>query len=112
MGCGEGSAGRAGRADHTMTVLFRNIDFDPSDPVDEWPAEAIETAMDRGSLFYWRLLAEAIRHNPWGRGARLVELIASWGEHYGVDALMATVIQRARAEVDLQGRADYAHQIR
>ena len=31
-----------------MTVRFRNLDFDPSLPIDEWPAEAIEMAIDRG----------------------------------------------------------------
>ena len=48
-----------------MTTTFRNVDVDPASPVDEWPAEAIETLMDRGSLSDWRRLAEAIRRNPW-----------------------------------------------
>ncbi len=95
-----------------MTVRFRNVEVDPASPVDEWPAESIETVMDRGSLSDWRRLAEAIRRDPWGRLARTVEAIASWGEHYGVDALMMTVICRAREEVDLRGRADFAAQIR
>jgi DNA-binding transcriptional regulator YiaG len=95
-----------------MTTTFRNVDFDPASPVDEWPSEAIETIMDRGSLSDWRLLAEAIRRNPWGPAARTVEQIVSWNEHYGVDALMARVIRRAREEVDLRGRALYAAEIR
>jgi DNA-binding transcriptional regulator YiaG len=95
-----------------MTVRFRNVDFDSASPVDEWPAEAIETVMDRGSLSDWRHLADAIRRNPWGPAARIVEAIAAWGEHDGVDALMASVIRRAREEVDLSGRARYAGQIR
>ena len=77
-----------------MTVAFRNVDFDPASPLDNWPAEAIETVMDRGSLSDWRRLADAIRHNPWGPAARTVEAIAGWGEHYGVDALMTSVIRR------------------
>jgi DNA-binding transcriptional regulator YiaG len=95
-----------------MTVQFRNIDFDPKSPVDEWPAEAIETVIDRGALSDWRRLAEAIRCNPWGPAARTSENVVSWGEHYGVDALLGEAIRRAREEVTLAGRAEYAAQIR
>lgn len=95
-----------------MTVLFRNLDFDPSEPVDRWPAEAIETIIDRGSLSDWRQLAEAIRHNPWGPAARTTEIVAGWDEHYGIDALMSNVISRAREDLTLRGRTAYAAQIR
>lgn len=95
-----------------MSVAFRNVEVDPAAPVDEWPFEAIETALDRGSLSDWRALAEAIRHDPWGRVARAVETIAGWSEHYGVDALMRSVIDRARDQVTRAGRAAYASEIR
>ncbi len=95
-----------------MTVHFRNLDFDASLPMDEWPAEAIETVIDRGSLSDWRALANAIRENPWGPAARTTETVVGWGGHYGVDSLMTRVIDRAREEVTLRGRADYARQIR
>jgi DNA-binding transcriptional regulator YiaG len=93
-------------------MQFRNLDFDPATPVDQWPAAAIETVIDRGSLSDWRRLAEAIRHNPWGPAARTAENVAAWGEHYGVDALMSSVIRRAREEITGRGRAEYAAQIR
>ena len=95
-----------------MTTRFRNLDFDLTAPVDEWPAEAIETVIDRGSLSDWRDLADAIRRSPWGPAARTAETVVSWGEHYGVDALISRVIRHAREEVALQGRAMYAAQIR
>src|SRR2546423_8540941 len=98
--------------DDAMTTSFRSVDFDSTLPVEEWPAEAIETVMDRGSLSDWRLIAQAIRENPWGRTARRVESISSWGEHYGVDELMSSVIRRARQEVDDHAPADFARQIR
>lgn len=91
---------------------FRNLDFDPSSPVEDWPVEALETVMDRGSLSEWRRLAAAIRRDPWGPVARNVAELAGWGEHYGVDALMLNVIDRAREQVDLDARAQYAAQIR
>jgi DNA-binding transcriptional regulator YiaG len=95
-----------------MTLTFRNLDFDQSQPLDEWPAEAIETLIDRGSLSDWGALTEAIRANPWGPAARTAETIVGWGEHYGVDALIARVIRHAREYVALRGRAEYAAQIR
>jgi DNA-binding transcriptional regulator YiaG len=94
------------------TLRFRNLDFDSSAPVDGWPAEAIEAIIDRGSLPDWRRLAEAIRRDPWGPAARTTENVVSWGEHYGVDALMSSVIRRAREEIAMRGRAQYAAQIR
>jgi len=95
-----------------MTVRFRNLDFDTALPMDQWPAEAIETVIDRGTLSDWRGLAQAIRHNPWGPAARTAETVTSWGEHYGVDALISRIILKAREEVTRRGRADYAAQIR
>jgi DNA-binding transcriptional regulator YiaG len=95
-----------------VTVQFRNLDFDTALPVDEWPAEAIETVIDRGVLSDWRRLARAIRRNPWGPAARTTETVVGWGEHYGVDALMGRVIRKAREDITLEGRAEYAAQIR
>jgi DNA-binding transcriptional regulator YiaG len=95
-----------------MTVQFRNLDFDSNAPVDQWPAEAIHTVIDRGSLSDWRQLAQAIRRNPWGPAARTAENVAGWGEHYGVDALMSRVIRHAREDIALAGRAEYAARIR
>ena len=95
-----------------MTVQFRNLDFDTTQPLDQWPAEAIETVMDRGSLSDWRALAQAIRQHPWGSAARTAETVAGWDEHYGVDALMAGVIRHAREDIALAGRAEYAARIR
>jgi DNA-binding transcriptional regulator YiaG len=95
-----------------MSMRFRNLDFDTTQPLDHWPAEAIETIIDRGSLSDWRRLAQAIRHNPWGPAARTAETVAGWGEHYGVDALFSGAIRHAREELTHRGRAEYAAQIR
>jgi DNA-binding transcriptional regulator YiaG len=95
-----------------VTLAFRNVEVAPASPVEAWPAEAIETVMDRGALPDWRRLAGVIRRHPWGEVARSVEAVAGWGEHYGVDALMLAVIRRARDDVERAGRAAYAEQIR
>jgi helix-turn-helix protein len=95
-----------------VTVNVRNVDFDSSRPLDMWPAETIETLIDRGSLSDWGALARAIRASPWGPAARTAEQVVSWGEHYGVDKLIDRVIRHARADVTMRGREDYAAQIR
>jgi hypothetical protein len=87
-----------------MTLRFRSLDFDSGAPLDEWPAEAIETVIDRGALSDWRRLADAIRQNPWGPAACTAQNVVNWGEHYGVDALIAEVIRRARRDVALRVR--------
>lgn len=94
------------------TTRFRNVELDPAGPIEGWPAEAIETVMDRGTLSDWRDLADAIRRSPWGPLARTVEEIAGWDEHYGVDRLMQRVLAEARSDFDLVGRARYAERIR
>jgi DNA-binding transcriptional regulator YiaG len=95
-----------------MITRFRNLDFDIQAPMDEWPAEAIETIIDRGTISDWRCLAGAIARNPWGPAARTAETIVGCGEHYGVDALISKAISRAREDLTLEGRAVYAAKIR
>jgi DNA-binding transcriptional regulator YiaG len=95
-----------------MTVRFRNGDFVEAAPLDRWPPQAIETLIDRGSIEDWRRLARAIRDDPWGPAARTTENVTSWGEHYGVDVVLANVVRHAREAVTKQGRARYAEQIR
>jgi DNA-binding transcriptional regulator YiaG len=98
--------------DRPAGLRFRNVDFDPAQPLDRWPAEAIETLIDRGSRSDWRRLARAIRRNPWGPAARTAEAVVAWGEHYGVDVLIANIVRHAREDVALEGRTRYAAQIR
>lgn len=38
--------------------------------------------------------------------------MVGWDEHYGVDALMTSVIRHAREEITRRGRAEYAARIR
>jgi DNA-binding transcriptional regulator YiaG len=95
-----------------VTMQFRNVDFDRSASIDEWPPEAIETIIERGSIVDWRELAGAIRANPWGPAARATENVVSWDEHYGVDRLLARVLKNARERVAREGRERYAAQIR
>ncbi len=95
-----------------MTGLaFRNVDASPDDPVAEWPAEAIQTALERGSLTYWRRLAEAIRAEPWGPVARRVENVLAYCRPYGVANVMERVIADAREAAEADERQAVAAEI-
>ena len=81
-----------------MTLAFRNIEVTPADPIEQWGVEGIETALERGSLRYWRRIAAAILADPWGKVAREVEEVLAYSRPYGVADLMDRIIESARAE--------------
>lgn len=93
-------------------ISFRNVDVDRDTPIETWPAEALETMIDRGSLTDWRELATEIRRTPWGRVARIVEDVTSWNEHPGVDALLSGVIADARRSIAITARQREATRLR
>jgi hypothetical protein len=79
-----------------MTTRIRHVEFVASTLPETWPAEAIEALLDRGTFDAWQRLAEEIHRSPWGRVARIVETITTWGELGSVDHLMRSVIEAAR----------------
>ena len=92
--------------------VFRNVDSSPGEPVEQWPTEALESALDRGSLEQWARIAQAIRRQPWGRVARTVESVLLFSRPYGVDLLMERAIATARAEADAADKAEVAAEVR
>lgn len=95
-----------------MTVLtFRNVDASPDEPVSEWPQEAIQTALERGSLSHWRRLAEAIQAEPWGPVARRVEEVLTYSRPYGVAMAMERVLALAREATEEDERQTVAAEI-
>ena len=89
-----------------MTLKFRNLDLSPDQPVTDWPAEAVLTAMERGSLEDWRRLARAVQQEPWGRTARQIEQALAFSRPYGVAPAMERVIEEARrAKTECERRA-------
>jgi hypothetical protein len=78
-------------------LLFRNVDAQVDEPVESWPAEALATALERGSLTHWRRIRRAIDRDPWGPVARVIEQIVADGQPYGVGPGMQRAIASARA---------------
>lgn len=95
-----------------MALRFRNVDADVSDPVESWPTEALQTALERGGLAIRRRIAAAIRREPWGAVARTVEEILSHTRPYGVADLFDIVIAQARAEAEQRDVEQVAARIR
>src|SRR5947208_3337963 len=93
-------------------LCFRNIDASPGDPVESWPLEAIQTALERGSLQHWRRLAAAIKAQPWGSVARDLEEILSYSRPYGVAKTMERVMERARNDAEAAERDAVATEVR
>jgi hypothetical protein len=95
-----------------MTLQFRNLEVSPDDPVEAWPIEAVQAALERGSLAYWRRLAAAIKTDPWGPTARRVEAVLRYSRPYGVAELMEAVMAAARAKAEASEREQVAEEIR
>jgi DNA-binding transcriptional regulator YiaG len=94
----------------TATV-FRNVDVSPGDPVEQWPQEAIQTALERGGLSDWRRLAAAIRSEPWGSVTRHVEEVLTYSRPYGVTQTMERIIARARDAAEQAEREAVADEV-
>ncbi len=94
-----------------MTLKFRNLDFDSSAPVEEWPFEAISTAIERGGLPDWRRLAASIRRAPWGPVARQVEEVLAIERPYGTAELFESVIATVREEARAEERSQVAEEV-
>ena len=99
-------------ANTNLSTPLRNVDIEPGTAPGEWPAEAVQTVIERGSLSEWRTLAAEIRRSPWGRVARVVEGITSWAEHPGLDEVFVAIITDARQSVVANGRNAWAKYVR
>lgn len=95
-----------------MPLTFRNVTTDPSEPVADWPTEAVQAALERGDLGDWHRLTVEIDRDPWGRTARQVEEVLSHTRPYGIADVMETVITRARAQAERGEREAVASELR
>jgi len=92
-------------------LAFRNVDASPPDPVTEWPLEAVQTALERGSLEHWRRIMDEVRDQPWGPVARKVEEVLTYSRPYGVAEAMERSISMAREEAEALERKGVAAEI-
>jgi DNA-binding transcriptional regulator YiaG len=95
-----------------MSVNFRNVDADPSDPVETWPYEAMVAAIERGTVRDWAKITAAVRRNPWGAISRALEDYVSYAEPSGVTELLRRVVRQARVEAETADREKVAARVR
>ena len=93
-------------------LAFRNVDASLDGPVQDWPYEALTTAIERGYLSHWVRIAAAIRRRPWGPVARSVEEYARYADDDGAVPLLLESIRRARQSAESAEREEVAARIR
>lgn len=92
-------------------LVFRNVDASPDDPVESWPVEAMQTAVERGELSDWRRILRAVRRDPWGDVARTLQHILSYERPYGTAELLERALRRERDRADAADRAEAARRL-
>ncbi|MBU6496026.1 MAG: helix-turn-helix domain-containing protein [Acidobacteria bacterium] len=94
------------------TLKFRNVDATPEDPVERWGAEGIQTAIERGSLRYWRRIIAAVEDDPWGKVSREVEEALALPRPYGASELIARALHHVRRRAQESERETVAAEVK
>ncbi|EUA43930.1 hypothetical protein I553_8264 [Mycobacterium xenopi 4042] len=81
-------------------------------PVEFWPTAAIRSALEGGDIGTWKQIAVALKRDPYGRTARQVEEVLADSRPYGISKAMAEVLERARAHLEADERAEVARHVR
>lgn len=95
-----------------MTLAFRHVDADPSDPVETWPYEALVAAIERGTVRDWARITRSVTGDPWGEVSRSVEAYLGYADPSGVTSLLRRAVDRARSEAEDADRAAVAARVR
>ena len=95
-----------------MSVAFRNVEGSTDLPVEQWPYEALVSAIERGTIGDWLPIIRTIERAPWGPVARRIETYLGYEQPYGVGPLLRRTIERARATAELREKQQVAHQVR
>jgi hypothetical protein len=81
-------------------------------PVEFWSTAAIRAALEGGDIATWKEIAVAIKRDPYGRTARQVEEVLEGSRPYGISKALAEVVDRARAHLEANERAEVARHMR
>ncbi|MGO9381660.1 MAG: XRE family transcriptional regulator [Mycobacterium sp.] len=85
---------------------------DPDQPVEFWPTAAIRAALQGGDIATWKRIAAALKRDPYGRTARQVEEVLDGTRPYGISKALWEVLERARAHLEANERAEVARHVR
>jgi hypothetical protein len=84
---------------------------DPDQPVEFWPTSAIRSALQGGDIATWKRIAAALKRDPYGRTARQVEEVLEGTRPYGISKALWEVLERARAHLEANERAEVARHV-
>jgi hypothetical protein len=79
--------------------------------VEFWPTAAIRAALEGGDIATWKQIAVAVKRDPYGRTARQVEEVLDKSRPYGISKALAEVLERARAHLEANERAEVARHV-
>ena len=85
---------------------------DPGRPVEFWPTSAIRSALQGGDIATWKRIAAALKRDPYGRTARQVEEVLEGSRPQGIAKALWEVLDRARAHLAADERAEVARHAR
>ena len=85
---------------------------DADQPVEFWSTSAIRSALQGGEISTWKLIATALKRDPYGRTARQVEEILEGTRPSGIAKALWEVLDRARAHLEANERAEVARHVR
>ncbi|HYB80590.1 MAG TPA: helix-turn-helix transcriptional regulator [Mycobacterium sp.] len=85
---------------------------DPDQPVEVWSTAAIRSALQSGDIGTWKRIAAALKRDPYGRTARQVEEVLEDTRPYGISKALWEVLERARAHLEANERAEVARHVR
>lgn len=85
---------------------------EPEQPVEFWPTSAIRSALQGGDIDTWKRIAGALKRDPYGRTARQVEEVLEGTRRYGISKALWEVLERARAHLEANERAEVARHVR
>lgn len=84
----------------------------PDQPVEFWSTAAIRAALQGGDIATWKRIAAALKRDPYGRTARQVEEILGGTRPAGIAKALWEVLERARAHLDANERAEVARHVK
>lgn len=83
-----------------------------AEPVEMWPTAAIRSALESGDIATWQQIVVALKRDPYGRTARQVEEVLEGTQPYGISKALVEVLERARAHLEADERAEVARHVR
>ena len=81
-------------------------------PIEFWSTSAIRSALQNGDIATWQQIVVALKRDPYGRTARQVEEVLAGTGHYGISKALAEVLNRTRAHLEANERAEVARHMR